>query len=313
VHQLQPLDTLAIVKAFCNVFEDCTLWDGAGLEWMLVGGNGATQRASLEAFTTQWRDEHVRHELADLGFERPEQLGALFMGDASYLAELTVGVPPVTDNYPLRISSEVVREPGHVPLYAAVMDESERLARFEQSAFIARVWPQELMATTLPYFRYEGLIKEHFTGGVYPASEPNVLWESLDEVLSDSDLETLPLWLLGSDRDVQRNALDAARRGSALGDAALDLELTMGALAQRDYAGALETLERSLRVAGGRASAKTTCLLLYLLAKNGRTHDARALITTLDRANTPEIGSFVDWFEAKLGAQTSAPADSFLR
>ncbi len=29
VHDLEPLDTLAIVKAFCNVFEDCTLWNAA--------------------------------------------------------------------------------------------------------------------------------------------------------------------------------------------------------------------------------------------------------------------------------------------
>ena len=27
---LQPLDTLAIIKGLCNVFEDCTLWDAAG-------------------------------------------------------------------------------------------------------------------------------------------------------------------------------------------------------------------------------------------------------------------------------------------
>jgi hypothetical protein len=162
VHQLQPLDTLAIIKAFCNVFEDCTLWDAAGLEWMLVGGNGAAQRPSLDTFTAQWRDERVGRELVALGFEVPEQIGALFMGDATYLAELTALVPPVTDNYPLRISSALVREPGHVPLYAAVMDENERLGRFEQSTFIDSVWPEELAARTPAYFRYEGLIKEHF-------------------------------------------------------------------------------------------------------------------------------------------------------
>ena len=60
VHDLQPLDTLAIIKAFCNVFEDCTLWDGAGLEWMLMGGNGTSERVSADTFTAQWRDERVR-------------------------------------------------------------------------------------------------------------------------------------------------------------------------------------------------------------------------------------------------------------
>jgi hypothetical protein len=204
---------LSIIKAFCNVFEDCTLWDGAGLEWMLVGGNGAARRPSLDTFTAQWRDEQVGRELVALGFEVPEQIGALFMGDAAYLAELTARVPPVTDNYPLRISSTLVRDPGRVPLYAAVMDESERLARFEQSTFVDSVWPEELAARTAPYFRYEGLLKEYFTGGLYPSSDATFLWESIDEVLANSDLETLPLWLLGSDRDVQRNALAFAGRG----------------------------------------------------------------------------------------------------
>lgn len=128
VHALNPLDTLAIIKGFCNVFEDCTLWDAAGLEWMLMGGNGANERVAADTFTAQWRDGHVRPELVRLGFELPEQIGAMFMGDAPYLAKLTAAIPPVTDNYPLRISNEIPHDAGRVPLYAAVMDERDRLA-----------------------------------------------------------------------------------------------------------------------------------------------------------------------------------------
>ncbi len=36
------------------------------------------------------------------------------MGDAKYLANLTGNVAPVTDNYPLRISSDLVYEPGRI-------------------------------------------------------------------------------------------------------------------------------------------------------------------------------------------------------
>jgi predicted membrane-bound spermidine synthase len=298
VHQLQPLDTLAIIKAFCNVFEDCTLWDGAGLEWMLMGGNGATGRVSTEAFAAQWRDGRVRDELVALGFEQPEQMGALFMGDAPYLAGLTANVPPVTDNYPQRISSQVVRDQGRVPLYAAVMDERDRLARFTRSAFIEDVWPRELASPASPYFRYEGLIKDHFTGGQYPPAEPAFLWESIDDVLAHSRLETLPLWLLGTDRDAQRNALGVERTG-VLQAPDVALELALGRLAARDYAGALQIAERSISTAGGKGSTGTISLLLYLLGKNGRTDDARALIATLDRKQTPALGSFIDWFEPK--------------
>ena len=33
-HALAPADTRSISGAFCDVFEDCTLWEGAGLDWM---------------------------------------------------------------------------------------------------------------------------------------------------------------------------------------------------------------------------------------------------------------------------------------
>jgi len=304
VHQLQPLDTLAIIKAFCNAFKDCTLWDGAGLEWMLMGGNDTNNRVPTDTFTAQWRDERVQPELSALGFELPEQMGALFMGDAPYLAGITANVPPVTDNYPLRISSEQVRELGHVPLYAAIMDERERLARFARSDFIEHVWPQELAAQTPAYFRYEGMIKDHFTAGLYPPTDPAFLWESVDDVLANSRLETLPLWLLGTDRDAQRNALRLAELGGARPEVAL--ELALGRLARRDYAGALQTFEGSM-AANGNVSVGDLSLLLYLLAKNGKSDDARALISTLDTKNTPAIGSFLDWFETKFNAQAALP------
>jgi spermidine synthase len=308
VHQLQPLDTLAIIKAFCNVFQDCTLWDGAGLEWMLMGGNGANDRVPADTFTAQWRDERVHRELVAVGFELPEQMGALFMGDAPYLAGITANVPPVTDNHPSRISSELVRDPGRVPLYAAVMDERDRLARFTHSAFIERVWPEELAAQTPPYFRYEGMIKDHFTAGLYPPTDPAFLWESVDDVLANSRLETLPLWLLGTDRDAQRNALRLGPQSAARPDVAV--ELALGRLAQRDYAGALQIFEGSMSAAGGKVSVGRLSLLLYLLGKNDKTDDARALIATLDTKNTPAIGSFVDWFETKFDALASLPPAS---
>jgi predicted membrane-bound spermidine synthase len=299
VHQLQPMDTLAIIKAFCNVFEDCTLWDGAGLDWMLMGGNGANARVTTDTFIAQWRDERVRPELVAVGFEVPEQMGALFMGDAAYLARLTANVAPVTDNHPSRISNDLVEEAKHVPLYAAVMDEGDRVARFKESPFIAQVWPPEIAALTPPYFRYEGMIKGYFTLGVYPPMDPVFPIEAVDEVLANSPLETLPLWLLGTDRDIQRNAQRLAPPDAVKLDA--EFELSLGRLAQRDYAGALQILEGSMS-RGGKASVVRLSVLLYLLAKNGRTDDARNLIASLDIEKTPEIREFVDWFGKKYGA-----------
>jgi predicted membrane-bound spermidine synthase len=311
VHDLQPLDTLAIIRAFCNVFEDCTLWDGAGLEWMLMGGNGTQERVPADTFSAQWHDDGVRRELVALGFELPEQMGALFMGDASYLAGVTRNVAPVTDNYPLRISSELVRAPGRVQLYAAMMDERDRLDRFTHSAFIAQVWPEELAAQTPPYFRYEGLIKDHFTQGEYPPSEPAFLWQSIDEVLANSRLETLPLWLLGTDRDAQRNAHAVVAQEAVQPD--VSLELALGRLALRDYSGALAAFEPSIAARHGKVSVGDLMLLLYLLGKSGRTDDARTLVATLDTKNDQDAGVFIDWFQSRFDAHASLPPASRLR
>jgi hypothetical protein len=215
-------------------------------------------------------------------------MGALFMGDASYLAGVARNVAPVTDNYPLRISSELVRAPGRIQLYAAMMDERDRLDRFTHSDFIAQVWPRQLAAQTPPYFRYEGLIKDHFTEGVYPPSDPAFLWQSIDEVLADSRLETLPLWLLGTDRDVQRNVFALVPQDATRPDVALEI------------------VAQNRKVSVGGLS-----LLLYLLGKSGRADDARTLVATLDGKNDPEVGVLIDWFESRFDAQASVtPASS---
>jgi hypothetical protein len=215
----------------------------------------------------------------------------------------------VTDNYPLRISSELVRAPGRVQLYATMMDEHDRLDRFMQSDFIARVWPQELAAQTPPYFRYEGLIKDYFTEGVYPPSDPAFLWQSIDDVLANSRLETLPMWLLGTDRDVQRNVLALVPHDATRPDVAL--QLALGRLALRDYSGALAVFEPSIVAQNGKVSVGSLSLLLYLLGKSGRTDDARTLVATLDGKNDPEIGVLIDWFESRFEAQAAlTPASS---
>jgi spermidine synthase len=303
VHQLEPLDTLAIVKAFCAAFEDCSLWDGAGLEWMLMGSNGANGRVSVEGFSTQWRDERLRGELVALGFESPAQMGSLFMGDALDLEALTERVPPVTDNHPLRISDRLVLNAGRVPLYDTMMDERERLTRFQRSAFIDRIWPQELVAASAPYFRYEGIIKDHFTKGLYPDSRTPFLWEALDDVLTNSGLETLPLWLLGTDHDTQRIAMSLAADGAR---PEVELELALGRLARRDYGGALAHTRRSL--AGGELRIGNLSLLLYVLAQNGKVEEAQTIVANLDIARNPGMRPFLDWFEEKYVERAVASA-----
>jgi len=108
VHNLSERDAKVIVRAFCSAFDDCTLWTGSGLDWMLVGTRGARGPVSAEQFAHQWEDPSVGPELRALGFETPEQLGALFLGGREYLLGVSEDVEPLTDAYPKRLSETLV-------------------------------------------------------------------------------------------------------------------------------------------------------------------------------------------------------------
>ena len=63
-------ETASVMRAFCGVFADCTLWTAAGLEWMLAGTKRRA-RPSADEFGAQWSDPVVGPQLRDVGFERP--------------------------------------------------------------------------------------------------------------------------------------------------------------------------------------------------------------------------------------------------
>jgi len=94
VNQLWLSETKAIMRGFCDVFPDCRLWNGAGLQWMLAGTRDAHGPVPEEQFSAQWRDSVVAPKLASLGFEGPESLGTTFLADSVTLGEWTRGAPP---------------------------------------------------------------------------------------------------------------------------------------------------------------------------------------------------------------------------
>ena len=306
-HQLEPLDTLSIIRAFCNAFPDCSLWSGAGLDWILMGSNDAEPVTSIQQFSAQWTDPTVNQELIALGFETPAQLGSLFMADAGFLTDLTANVAPVTDNYPLRISSRQAYGQGRVPLYEKLMNETERLTRFGRSQFIDRFWPLGMKEDSEAFFRYERMIKNHFTAGLYRDRSDPFLWQAVDDVLTHTSLETLPLWLLGSDDDAQNvveNLLRSGKRG-----AEVELALAVRSLSERAYPAALEQIEAYMK---GRNNVSTAVynLYLYTLAQNGMLTDARTHIARLDtnERERADVQRFLNWFTTRF--ELSAREDS---
>jgi hypothetical protein len=191
---------------------------------------------------------------------------------------------------------------GHVALYEQLMDEDERLTRFHESAYIDAVWPRELEERSDPYFRYERMIKNLFTEDLYRDARDPFSWEAIDDVLANSSLETLPLWQFGSDHLV----LEIAAALPPGEQPRRDLELALGFLARRDFGAALEHTRRYLQGAEPR-SVGDRCLLLYLLAKNDRLPEARALTDRLTPAEAAEMADFFEWFGAKLERGSTAP------
>jgi predicted membrane-bound spermidine synthase len=303
VQQLEPTDTLAITKAFCNAFDDCSLWSGGGLEWMLLGSNNAGMQSDASQMAGQWRDPMVNPELVALGFESAAQLGSLFMADADYLANVTATVQPVTDNYPARISSRLVNNLGHVELYDTLMDESQRLQRFRNSELINERWPEELRYESERYFPYERLIKNHLTGNAYRQVSDTYSWEAIDDVLTNTSLMTLPLWLLGSDHATQEildGLLESDGYRSEFG-----LDMARRYTADRDYKTAFMYLHDHFSTAGEVTQWKLN-FYLYLLGKNGRVEQARPVLSRLESQGGPEIDRFLEWYSAKFGLSVAA-------
>jgi spermidine synthase len=195
VSELTDLDTVSIIKAFCLVFEDCSLWDGSGYDFMLVGSKNGIKKTSADRFRGVWTSQ-LANELESIGIEKPGQLGALFMADSVLLNKITEFAQPVTDNFPQRISTEFKGARERSKLIAYLLDINRRKSEFNNSSYISSIFPQELISESLPYFSIEGLI-ENIT--FHPRQHDNLnYWKSLSYLLSQTDMKTLPTLYLKS-------------------------------------------------------------------------------------------------------------------
>ncbi len=268
VDQLMLADTQAIVGAFCGAFPDCSLWNGAGLNWMLVGTEGRRGPPSEGQFVNLWNDPVVGAGLRRIGIERPEQLGALFIDDATGLRERVGATPPLADDFPYRIltpvgSTNVGREV--IPVYLRWMDADQARRRFVASRFVGEVWPPAVRAGSLTHFEWLGLLNKAMIEQISWQPPSTTGLAEVDAVLTRSPLRTLALWLLGTNADEQRTVSALAARGERHEEL-----LGLGALAAREYESAAESFGR----AGGAANRQRRA---YALALAGRWNEVEAL------------------------------------
>jgi predicted membrane-bound spermidine synthase len=231
--------TKSIVGAFCAAFDDCSLWQGAGENFMLLGSRGARGAATEERFSRLFTPARAKENVA-IGIERKEALGAAFIGDARFLKGLSEDTPPLVDDWPKRI-----QQPGSAEeralLVESFRDTKKARARFMASAFVAERWPEALKEPTLKEFENQRLLDDLMSTPPRWAKGTRLL----HHVLLGTPLRLPVLLLLKSSPDVQELV---SRLPSAEQERDEWLQhRAAGRLAERDYAGALELLKRAPR------------------------------------------------------------------
>jgi spermidine synthase len=270
---LSDRSALAILGAFCDVFDDCSLWRGMGFDLMLFGTRGARGPVSERHFEAQWRDPVVGPELRALGFERPAQLGALFIAGADDLNAARAGVPPLVDDRPRRIVAPT-RDPDAVrALYTSWLDPRAGRERFARSELVARLVPPRMRREAEGYFATQHLL-DSFAPDIRSDRWSERL-RDLHALLSFSDLTTPVLWLLGSDADAQRIVASAPEPLRASPRAQLHRGIAQ--LAARDYARAARSFARAEADPETREDA--VALRIFALCMADRRDEARRLAT----------------------------------
>jgi len=200
VYQMRVSETKAILKGFCNVFEDCSLWSGSGFEWMMVGIKNPIMPVTEDDLSRQWDDPVVGPEMRYLGLESPEQLGSLFIADGKKLRNWTADSLPLVDNYPRRLSHEDVELDQHLPFYREFMDHAASRASFMKSEHIGKIWPESIRKKTERYFGVRQTINEMLSVKTMRESNPLM---NLHLCIQDPLLENYILWAFGSDLRAQ--------------------------------------------------------------------------------------------------------------
>jgi spermidine synthase len=298
-HLLLETEALAIVRAFCDAFEDCSLWSGLNLDWILMGSRGGIAPVSRERFSRLWSLARPGTELQRLGIDGPEQLVGQLMADAQALRELTAQTLPLVDNFPRRIAATLFIEPS-TPRYASLMDADRARERMASSSWASTILPRPLIAESKEAFRRRAILQAAFYPQLRPADYD--FWREIAELIRHTDLVELPRWLLGSGARVAQIAARANAADPAYPVAAE--HLAIDALANRRRP--VQALEKS-RFTAMTTKGQIVTVFHHCLA--GRQAEARSLMAWIpeDRRTQELYRSFVPWAEKECAISARPP------
>lgn len=307
-HLLFENESLSIIKSFCNVFKDCSLWAGTSRDWMLVGSRNFKGPVDIKHFEQLWQDDVIGKELKDLGIEKPAQLGSLFLGDAKFLHGLTKQAFPVIDNYPQRISTKFKNNyNAYSRLYAVIMEEKEASLRFVESGYIGQLWPKSLIQKSLSFFPYQRMIK--LATDPVQKSKTNYFWGDLHNVLTKTELKTLPLWLLGSNQDLQDIVSGMIEGGK--NNIHLDYYAAIMAITERDYGKAVHHFKNYLKMSSSDILQGTYFKYIFALCMNKDFKDAEQIANKIisKLSNSDGEKMYWTWIRNKFGLRIQVTED----
>ena len=267
---LSDVSAKAILRAFCDVFDDCSLWNGSGTNLMMVGGRDMNSGAPDQHFRAQWSAPALGDEMKRLGLERPEQLGALFIGDAAFVRALVGNVRPLTDDDPKLIEASSSSQEESTRLLASITDTGAARTRFQTSEFIARHWPESLIRSSAPYFDVQHVIDAHMYGSLM---KQNLALDDVHRLLVGTTVQTPILWRLASNADIQQVVSTASPEESM--NPLLQYHLAIRLLSERKYRAAADAFNRALESPQVRDNAFV--LYVYALCMSGQKAQAEAV------------------------------------
>jgi hypothetical protein len=211
---------------------------------MLVGSRNGGGRVPEARIRRQWQDPVVGAQLRALGFEAPEQLATLYLGDASDLAALTEGTAPLVDDRPHRLAPEFTEPADRAAFYMGVAETGGARRRIEESRAVGDAWPPDLLQRSLPYFEWQAILNEELDDRGVSILDDAPTDADLERVLLDSKLETLVVWLLkssGAEIRIAERQAAGGRRGPRISP-----QLGIRALSGREWALAGQHFDRVL-------------------------------------------------------------------
>jgi spermidine synthase len=305
LHTIEGNDALAIIRAFCDVFDDCSMWNGTGLDFMLVGSKNGMAPLNSMTLAARWPAE-MASLFSDIAFNSPGEVIASFLGGPESLKELTRHVLPVTDDFPHRIRPDYSNyDPSHA-LYSQLLNIERRKKDFSNSAYITRLMDAPLRTASLQDFTREGLITMLFMPDYHAAlvSPDFAYWQNIVNLMQQAPEKHDLALLLGAnpdslailERHINKLVVDPAHRS----------EYFRLLLLRQEHALLEQFTTRFMQTATISSEEKSGVYRYYLLSRQSRDVLSKDDLDVIGQYGLDAFNrDFYQWVKARTLSETS--------